>query len=186
MEFSRPGDLPCPGIKPRYLALQVNSLPADHKGSPRILEWLAFPFSSGSSWPRNRTRVSCIAGRFFTNWAIREAHRVLDRLGNVLGSKVLTYFSLPFNLLQDCRVRLRTDLIPHNYSRFITNDFTSFSVVRVSLFENFHVLKCRPCLFRLDCLQDQPRMNPDGKLNKYCLSWNSYFVFLVNRSCLNT
>ena len=69
------------------------------KGSPGILEWVAYPFSSRSSWPRNRTRVSCITGRFFTNWAIREAHRVLDRLGNVLGSKVLTYFSLPFDLL---------------------------------------------------------------------------------------
>ena len=34
---------------------------------------LAYPFSSGSSWPRNQTRVSCIAGGFFTNWAIREA-----------------------------------------------------------------------------------------------------------------
>ena len=33
-----------------------------HKGSPRILEWVTFPFSSRSSWPRNRTRVSCIAG----------------------------------------------------------------------------------------------------------------------------
>ena len=39
----------------------------------RILEWAALPFSSGSSWPRNRTEVSCIAGRFFTNWAMREA-----------------------------------------------------------------------------------------------------------------
>ena len=39
----------------------------------RILEWVAFPFSRGSSWPRNRTGVSCIAGRFFANWAIREA-----------------------------------------------------------------------------------------------------------------
>ena len=38
-----------------------------HKGSPRILEWVAYPFSSGSSQPRNRTGVSCIAGRFFTN-----------------------------------------------------------------------------------------------------------------------
>ena len=44
-----------------------------HKGSPRILEWVAYPFSRGSSWPRNWTRVFCIAGRFFTNWAIREA-----------------------------------------------------------------------------------------------------------------
>ena len=38
-----------------------------HKGSPRILEWVAYPFSSGYSRPRNRTDVSCIAGRFFIN-----------------------------------------------------------------------------------------------------------------------
>ena len=37
-----------------------------HQGSPRILEWVACPFSSGSSWPRNQARVSCIAGGFFT------------------------------------------------------------------------------------------------------------------------
>ena len=42
-----------------------------HQGSPRILEWVAHPFSSRSSWPRNWTGVSCIAGRFFTYWAIR-------------------------------------------------------------------------------------------------------------------
>ena len=45
-----------------------------HKESPRILEWVAYPFSSGFSWPRNWTGVSCIAGGFFTNWAIREAN----------------------------------------------------------------------------------------------------------------
>ena len=39
----------------------------------RILEWVAFPFSRGSSQPRNRTGVSCIASGFFTNWTIREA-----------------------------------------------------------------------------------------------------------------
>ena len=44
-----------------------------HKGSPRILEWVVYPFSSGSSWPRNQTGVSCVAGRFFTNWALSEA-----------------------------------------------------------------------------------------------------------------
>ena len=32
----------------------------------RILEWIAIPFSRGSSLPRDRTLVSCIAGRFFT------------------------------------------------------------------------------------------------------------------------
>ena len=45
-----------------------------HKGSSRMLEWVVYPFSSRSSQPRNQTRVSCIVGRFFTNWAISEAH----------------------------------------------------------------------------------------------------------------
>ena len=44
-----------------------------HKGSPRIPEWVACPFSSRSSGPRNQTGLSCIASRFFTNWAIRKA-----------------------------------------------------------------------------------------------------------------
>ena len=40
----------------------------------RILEWVAIPISRGSFGPRDRTRVSHIAGRFFTIWATREAH----------------------------------------------------------------------------------------------------------------
>ena len=43
-----------------------------HKGSPRILEWVAYPFSRGSSQSRDWTGGSCIAGRFFTSWAIRD------------------------------------------------------------------------------------------------------------------
>ena len=42
----------------------------------RILEWVAMPFSRGSSWPRDRihvSNISCIAGRFFTTSAIWEA-----------------------------------------------------------------------------------------------------------------
>ena len=39
----------------------------------RVLEWAAISFSSRSSWPRDQTRVSCIAGRCFTLWATREA-----------------------------------------------------------------------------------------------------------------
>ena len=40
-----------------------------YQGSPRMLEQVAFPFPSpvGSSRSRNQTRVSCIAGGFFTN-----------------------------------------------------------------------------------------------------------------------
>ena len=39
----------------------------------RILEWVAFPFSRGSSQPRDWAQVSCTAGGFFTSWATREA-----------------------------------------------------------------------------------------------------------------
>ena len=49
----------------------------------RILEWVAFPFSRGSSQPRDRTQVSRIAGGFFTSWAIREALNLHILKGNV-------------------------------------------------------------------------------------------------------
>ena len=39
----------------------------------KILEWVDFPFSRESTQPRDGTQVSHIAGRFFTNWTMREA-----------------------------------------------------------------------------------------------------------------
>ena len=39
----------------------------------RIVEWVAFPFTGGSSQPRDRTQVFHTTGGFFTSWAIREA-----------------------------------------------------------------------------------------------------------------
>ena len=39
----------------------------------KILEWVDFPFSRGSSWPRDWSQVSHTASRFFTSWATREA-----------------------------------------------------------------------------------------------------------------
>ena len=39
----------------------------------RILEWVTFPLSRGSSQTRNQTRVSCTAGGFFTSWATATA-----------------------------------------------------------------------------------------------------------------
>ena len=48
-----------------------------HQGSPRILEWVGYPFSRGSSQPRNWTEVSCIVGGIFTSWAPREALNIM-------------------------------------------------------------------------------------------------------------
>ena len=41
----------------------------------RTLEWVAMPFSRGSSWPRDQIQVSCIAGIFSSVWATREAQK---------------------------------------------------------------------------------------------------------------
>ena len=67
------GIFPTQGLNPGLPHYRRILFQLSHQGSPRILEWVAIPFSSGSSWLRNWTRVSCIAGGFFTSWATREA-----------------------------------------------------------------------------------------------------------------
>ena len=56
----------CSPYPPTQAPLSIGILQA------RILEWVTVPFSRGSYSPRNKTQVSCIAGRFFTIWATRE------------------------------------------------------------------------------------------------------------------
>ena len=73
---SNPGFPDC-----RWILFQVS-----HKGNPRILEWVAYPFSIRSSWSRNLTGVSHITGRFFTNWATSEDPLIKD-------SKIAASFS---------------------------------------------------------------------------------------------
>ena len=95
LPFPSPGDLPNPGIEPGSPALQTDAFTVwatreakeseicsvmsnslRHHGlilQARILEWVAFPFSRGSSQPRDQTQISRIAGGFFTSWATREA-----------------------------------------------------------------------------------------------------------------
>ena len=67
------GIFPIQGSNPGLLICRQILYQLSCKGSTRTLEWVAYPFCRGSSRPRNPTRVSRIAGRFFTNWAIRKA-----------------------------------------------------------------------------------------------------------------
>ena len=60
------GILPTQGSNPGLLHCRQIIYQVSHKGSTRMLEWVAYPFSKGSSQPRNETKVSCIADRFFT------------------------------------------------------------------------------------------------------------------------
>ena len=92
-----------------------------HKGSPRTLEWVAYPFSRGSSRPRNRTRVSCIADRFFTNWAIREAQ---NKLIHTIKCTVLTICQCRIQWLSQCTVTITTI---YNPSFFIISNLNSMT-----------------------------------------------------------
>ena len=67
------GTFPTQGLNPSLLHCRWILYQLSHQGNPRILEWVAYPFSRRSSWPRNQTWVPCTAGRFFTSWATREA-----------------------------------------------------------------------------------------------------------------
>ena len=66
------GILPAQGSDPGLLYCSQVLYWLSHRGSPRILEWVACLISRGSSRPRNQTQVSYIAGIFFTSWATRE------------------------------------------------------------------------------------------------------------------
>ena len=69
-----PEDLPNPRIQPRSLALQADSLPAEPQGKPKNTGISSLSLLQQIILTQELTRVSCIAGRFFTNWAIREDH----------------------------------------------------------------------------------------------------------------
>ena len=70
--FSR-GIFPTLGLNPGLPHCRQILYQLSHQENPKILNWVAYPLCSGSSWPRNLTGVSCIAVGFFTSWATREA-----------------------------------------------------------------------------------------------------------------
>ena len=61
------GTFPTQGPNPVFLHCKQILYCLSQQGSPRILEWVAYPFCRGSSQPRNPTGVSCIAVRLFTS-----------------------------------------------------------------------------------------------------------------------
>ena len=64
----------CPTLcDPRDCSLPGSSIHGIFQA--RVLEWVAISFSRRSSWPRDWTQVSCVAGRCFTFWATREARK---------------------------------------------------------------------------------------------------------------
>ena len=94
------GIFPTQGSNPRLPHCRWILYQLSHKGSLRILQWVACPFSSGPSWPRNRMGVSCIAGGFFTNWAISEVQKWAFPKAKTYSSILcLTVTSSPWELI---------------------------------------------------------------------------------------
>ena len=63
----------------------------------RILEWVAFPFSRGSSRPRDQTQVSLIAGGFFTSWATGKPKNTGKSTGEGIGyPEAQAFLCFPF------------------------------------------------------------------------------------------
>ena len=63
----------------------------------RILEWVAIPFSRGSSQLRDQNQVSLIGGRFFTIWSTRKALLIQYRriqIKNVWGNGLNQEFAV--------------------------------------------------------------------------------------------
>ena len=73
----------------------------------RILEWAAIFFFRGSSQPRDRTWVSCIADWFFTNWVTRETYLgiipFLQLINCMALEKYITFLWLSFFI---CKTRI--------------------------------------------------------------------------------
>ena len=101
------GMFPTQGLKPGLPHCRQILYHLNHHGSPRILEWVAYPFSRGSSWIRNQPGVSCTAGRFFTSWTTREAlymATINPQIDSVASSFLV---GVPFNFfLLNCSARI--------------------------------------------------------------------------------
>ena len=77
-----------------------------------ILEWVAMPFSRGSSQPRDWTKVSCISCGFFTIWATREDKTEMTEINE-------------YNFI-------RKDLqVEHHYNRVQVRIFLVFIIFKV-------------------------------------------------------
>ena len=134
------GIYPTQGWKPglphcRRILYQVS-----HQRNPRIPEWVAYPFPRRSSWSRNQARVSCIAGRFFTNWATREGYYLLTN-----------YWLTQFSWVQFSHSVMCNSLQPHGlqHVRFPVHH-NSWSLLKlmsiVLVMPSNHLILCSPLL----------------------------------------
>ena len=83
------GTFPTQGSNPGLPRCRQILYQLSHKGSPGILEWVAFSFSRASSQPSDQTQVSHVAGRFFTSWATRILYQLSQKGSPLQGMTVI-------------------------------------------------------------------------------------------------
>ena len=124
--------LPCPSpvdlsnteIKPRstriagrFFTVWATREAQDHS------EWVAYPFSRGSSQPRNRTGVSCIISGSFTSWATREA-----QLEGILLQKLTHKYPQKLNCISQ-----ELETTPMSFNRAVDKQTVVYSYHRLLL-----------------------------------------------------
>ena len=129
----------------------------------RILEWVAFPFSRGSSWPKDGTQVFHIAGGFFTSWSTREAPVTQEPRSPFVCVRVE-----PFPFLLHLPTKLRPHLSLSGPS----------SLFPPSLPTSQASATFRSYLLYLHCLSGKGFIILSPHFISYSLSWQDFYLFL--------
>ena len=83
------GIFPTQGFNPGLPDCRLILYQLSHKGSSRMLKWVACPFSRGSSPPRSWTWVSCIASSFFCQMNYQGKFQDLDQISSFLRIRII-------------------------------------------------------------------------------------------------
>ena len=172
------GILPTQGLNPGLLHCRRIIYQLSHKGSPRILEWVAYPFSSRSSWPRNQTGFSCIADGILTNWATREEQSA--------GPGDRWSYHFQFSSLQ-LLSHVRFFAIPWTAacqaSLSITSSQSLLKLVSIeSVMPSNHLILCHPLLLLPSIFPSIRVFSSESVLH---LRWPKYWSFRVSISPSN-
>ena len=117
-------------------------------------EWVAISLSRGSSWPRDRTQVSCIAVRFFTIWSTRE-------FISVQSLSCVWLFATPWTAA--CQASLS-----------ITNSRSLLIMTIMSVMPSNHLILCCPHLLMPSIL---PSIKVFSNQSVLCIRWPKYQSF---------
>ena len=145
-----------------------------HKGSPRVLEWVAYPFSRGSSWPRNRTGVCCIPGGFFTNWAMREVQLKPQSILNCFSHVWL--FAAPCTVV--CQAPLSMGFSRQEYWRWVSMPSSRGS----SQPRTWTYISCGSCIAGRFFTTEPPGKPHNGRIVCVCLVHSSSLEWMAERA----